>query len=48
MTDSLSETDAQFLQIREIVKDFGAVRAVDSVSLDIARGEIFALLGSSG
>ena len=40
--------DPGFLQIKEVVKDFGAVRAVDSVSLDIARGEIFALLGSSG
>ena len=48
MADILPETDAHFLQIREIVKNFGAVRAVDSVSLDIARGEIFALLGSSG
>jgi putrescine transport system ATP-binding protein len=37
-----------FLQIREVVKDFGGFKAVDRVSLDIARGEIFALLGSSG
>jgi len=43
-----------FLSISEVVKDFGAsaggapFRAVDRVSLEIARGEIFALLGSSG
>jgi putrescine transport system ATP-binding protein len=37
-----------FLQIREVVKDFDGFKAVDRVSLDIARGEIFALLGSSG
>ncbi|MEO5696534.1 MAG: ABC transporter ATP-binding protein [Burkholderiaceae bacterium] len=37
-----------FLQIRDIVKDFGGHKAVDRVSIDIARGEIFALLGSSG
>ena len=37
-----------FLQIRDIVKDFGGYKAVDSVSIDIAKGEIFALLGSSG
>jgi len=37
-----------FLQIRKLVKDFGGHRAVDDVSIDIARGEIFALLGSSG
>ena len=37
-----------FLQIQELVKDFNGHRAVDGVSLDIAKGEIFALLGSSG
>ncbi len=46
MSDSSSP--AAFLQIRGIVKNFGATRAVDHVSLDIAQGEIFALLGSSG
>ena len=40
-------TDA-FLQLRNIVKDFDGVRAVDNVSIDIVRGEVFALLGSSG
>jgi putrescine transport system ATP-binding protein len=37
-----------FLQIRRIVKDFDGHRAVDDVSIDIAKGEVFALLGSSG
>jgi putrescine transport system ATP-binding protein len=37
-----------FLQIRDIVKDFGGFKAVNNVSLEIAKGEIFALLGSSG
>jgi putrescine transport system ATP-binding protein len=37
-----------FLQIRDIVKEFGAHKAVNHVSIDIAKGEIFALLGSSG
>jgi putrescine transport system ATP-binding protein len=37
-----------FLQIKNIVKDFDGHRAVDNVSLDIAKGEVFALLGSSG
>ena len=40
--------DAAFLRIESITKDFGSFRAVDQVSLDVARGEIFALLGSSG
>jgi putrescine transport system ATP-binding protein len=40
--------DPAFLQIQDVVKDFDGVRAVNHVSLDIAQGEIFALLGSSG
>ena len=39
---------AGYLQIRDVVKDFGGFKAVNHVSLDIAKGEIFALLGSSG
>ena len=41
-------TAGAFLQIRDVVKDFGGHRAVNNVSLDIQKGEIFALLGSSG
>ena len=37
-----------FLQIQDVVKDFNGFKAVNKVSLDIAQGEIFALLGSSG
>jgi len=37
-----------FLQIRHVVKEFDGHRAVDDVSIDIAKGEVFALLGSSG
>ena len=37
-----------FLQIQDVVKDFGGFKAVNHVSVDIAQGEIFALLGSSG
>ena len=37
-----------FLRISNIVKDFDGHRAVDNVSIDIAQGEVFALLGSSG
>ena len=46
--------DQGYLVIEQVVKDFGATggaaafRAVDNVSLRIAQGEIFALLGSSG
>ena len=48
MNAPVSEADTHFLQIRQVVKDFGETRAVDHVSLDIVRGEIFGLLGSSG
>jgi putrescine transport system ATP-binding protein len=37
-----------FLQIQNLVKDFNGFKAVNQVSIDIAKGEIFALLGSSG
>ena len=50
-TSSVSATNAEqpaFLQIQDIVKDFSGFKAVNNVSLDIAKGEIFALLGSSG
>ena len=40
--------DDAFLRIQNLVKDFDGQRAVDDVSIDIARGEVFALLGSSG
>jgi putrescine transport system ATP-binding protein len=40
--------DATFLQIQDVVKDFDGFKAVNHVSLDVAKGEIFALLGSSG
>jgi putrescine transport system ATP-binding protein len=45
---SVPAPGAGFLRIREVVKDFGGFKAVNNVSLDIAKGEIFALLGSSG
>src|SRR5215510_2412866 len=39
---------APFVQLKHLNKSFGAVRAVQDISLDISKGEIFALLGSSG
>ncbi len=36
------------VQVREVSKRFDGVTAVDNVSLDILRGELFAILGSSG
>ncbi|MGI4861524.1 MAG: ABC transporter ATP-binding protein [Janthinobacterium lividum] len=43
-----ADQQADFIQLRNVVKKFDDVVAVDRVSLSIGRGEIFALLGSSG
>ncbi len=34
--------------VRDLVKDYSAVRAVDGVSFEVERGEVFALLGPNG
>lgn len=41
-------TAKPFISIRHITKRFGDVAAVNDVSLDIYRGELFCLLGGSG
>jgi len=38
----------QGLSIKSISRHFGAVRALDNVSLDVAAGEFVALVGPSG
>ena len=43
-----ADNDAPYLRIQNVVKKFGDHAAVNNVSIDIAKGEIFALLGSSG
>ena len=40
--------DDAFISIADVSKHFGGVKAVDRVSIDIARGEFFSLLGPSG
>jgi phosphonate transport system ATP-binding protein len=41
-------SDAAVLSIRNASKSFGARRALDSVTLDVRRGEMIALIGPSG
>lgn len=41
-------SEAPFVRIEGLTRRYGAVRAVEDVSLDIARGELFCLLGGSG
>lgn len=36
------------LDLRDVTKSFGSVRAVDSVSISVRRGEFYSLLGPSG
>jgi putative spermidine/putrescine transport system ATP-binding protein len=49
-TDSEMRQAANFVSvdIRSIVKHYGAVKALDDVSLDIAAGEFLSILGPSG
>ena len=37
-----------YLRIQNLYKSFGSVAAVKRINLDIAEGEFFTLLGSSG
>jgi putrescine transport system ATP-binding protein len=37
-----------FIRIEGVTKSFGTFKAVNNVSLDISKGELFALLGGSG
>ncbi len=49
MTATTEQTPAPaFIRIENVTKKFGGFTAVDNVSLDIGRGELFALLGGSG
>jgi len=41
-------SEEAIISFRDVVKEFGAVRAVNGVNLDIRRGEFFSLLGPSG
>ncbi len=44
---SVGETDS-FLVLRDLSKDFGALRAVNKVSLGLHQGQIFSLIGPNG
>jgi ABC-2 type transport system ATP-binding protein len=40
--------DAQAVQVQNLVKVFGRFRAIDDISFDVAKGEIFGFLGPNG
>jgi NitT/TauT family transport system ATP-binding protein len=46
--DAEDEPTRPCIRIREIVRTFAGLTAVDSVSLDVARGEFFTIVGPSG
>lgn len=42
------ESVEKAIVIRDLIRDFGTFRAVDHLSLEVGRGEIFGLLGANG
>ncbi|MDH3454912.1 MAG: ABC transporter ATP-binding protein [Desulfuromonadales bacterium] len=44
----MSEAKKKLLEVKGLTMDFGGLRAVDSVSLDVSAGEIVALIGPNG
>jgi ABC-2 type transport system ATP-binding protein len=42
------EADSAMVQVRDLVRQFGAFTAVDHISFEVQRGEIFGLLGPNG
>lgn len=44
----MSGTMNKLLEVKDLTMDFGGLRAVDAVSLDVSAGEIVALIGPNG
>ena len=44
----MTETADKLLEVRELTMDFGGLRAVDSITLEVNSGEIVALIGPNG
>ncbi len=42
------ETEQPIIEVRNLVKDFGSLRAVNGVSFSVAAGETFGILGPNG
>ncbi len=47
-THNSDAVDSPFIEVRDLSKHFGDFVAVDSVNLQINRGELFSILGASG
>jgi branched-chain amino acid transport system ATP-binding protein len=44
----MAENAQKLLEVNELTMDFGGLRAVDSVTLEVCKGEIVALIGPNG
>jgi branched-chain amino acid transport system ATP-binding protein len=44
----MAENNRKLLEVRELTMDFGGLRAVDGVTLEVGAGEIVALIGPNG
>ncbi len=44
----MTDVKSKLLEVRELTMDFGGLRAVDSVTLEVCEGEIVALIGPNG
>lgn len=42
------DTETTIIQVRDLVKQFGNFKAVDHISFEVKRGEIFGFLGANG
>jgi ABC-2 type transport system ATP-binding protein len=45
---AVSEPDRAAIKVRQLTRRFGSITAVDHISLEVRRGQIFGLLGSNG
>ncbi|MGH2466974.1 MAG: ATP-binding cassette domain-containing protein [Candidatus Limnocylindrales bacterium] len=48
MTASAAVADGTVIRVRDVHKHYGPLQAVDGVSFDVQRGEVFGLLGPNG
>ena len=48
MASSSGTGDPPFIQVRDLVKTYGDVHAVDGISFDVMPGEVFGFLGHNG
>src|SRR5512136_3430768 len=44
----MSTSSAKVIEVSNLVKSYGTVKAVDQISFDVAQGEVFGMLGPNG